>query len=422
MEETGRQTILIFGCHTTTHAEQDNKAFQLTIDGATLIPCSLFLEVHFNDTTIVLSLPLVSLILRRFLEWRGRLVYGKEQVTATSFVIQKSAADRIAQAVNENMKWWLPLVASVALMFVIVLVVVLVCCRRRRARKNGTNIEEMKETDQVQMDEEKIEIVTDNRIGVNSIQTFSSSESLNTTDKKRPEPSDALVDTQNLEEVLPCCGDMKDTVYVSKDRTLYNALHSENRFVIQVRQAQLQLVKGLKGVAKRDREPAILRALTAHNILFDAKQNVCLKLNLNVAPHPSSQLHSATATRPSDARERASSGTDTNEGVRWYAPEVISNKPHINAGHGAVFSLGLVLWEMETGYVPFGEQDAVNASRQIVTGAKPKMELVQNQEMRELIEQCLSLNPDDRPELDTIEATLTLIPEDRSVHHLTLVQ
>ncbi|KAK2953933.1 hypothetical protein BLNAU_11193 [Blattamonas nauphoetae] len=447
----------------TSTLNKTAKAFQLTIDGAALIPCSLFLEVfekgkdgkegqmkpfpltqdsssHFNDTTIVFSLPLSSLSsFDDSLEWRGRLAFGNNEISAASFLIQKSAADRIAQAMNENMKWWLPLVASVALMFVIVLVVVLVCCRRRRARKNGTNIEEMKETDQVQMEEEKIEIQTDNRIGVNSIQTFSSSESIKSTEKNEPEPSDDLGDIQNLEEVLPCCGDMKTTVYVSKDRTLYNALHSENRFVIQVRQAQLQLVKGLKGVAKRDREPAILRALTAHNILFDAKQNVCLKLNLNVAPHtplpnstqqpqpdhqmPEKEHHQEPTVETNESKPTTLPFSQpANEGVRWYAPEVISNKPHINAGHGAVFSLGLVLWEMETGCVPFGEQDAVNASRQIVTGAKPKMELVQNQEMRELIEQCLSLNPDDRPELDTIEATLTLIPEDRSVHHLTLVQ
>ncbi|KAK2961707.1 hypothetical protein BLNAU_3144 [Blattamonas nauphoetae] len=280
------------------------------------------------------------------------------------------------------------------------------------------------------MEDEKMEIVTDNRIGVNSIQTFSSSESDKETEKKYPHQSDGMIDFGNLEEVLVCSGDMKTTAFVSKDRTLYNALHSEKKWDVRVRQAQKQLVSGLKGVWKKDREAAILRALTAHNILFDSKENVCLKLNLDLAPLPISTQHQI----PSDlqvepAQQGQEPAVDTNqsnqtapqlaepvnEGVRWYAPDVIANKPHVNSVHGAVFSLGLILWEIETGCVPFAEQDAVNASRQIVTGVTPKLDLVSNKEMRELILQCLSLEPVDRPDLDTIESTLDLIPAENLI-------
>ncbi|KAK2959017.1 hypothetical protein BLNAU_6033 [Blattamonas nauphoetae] len=448
----------------TSKLNTGKTGFEVSIEGLTLIPCSLFLEVFekkkdgsvgqpkqfpltqdstvsFSETKIEMILPLSSLSEHDpSLEWRGRLGFGKDEITTTSFVIQKNVAERRSQAAKENMNWWLPLAISLSLLFVIVLVVVIVCCRRRRVEEKGTNIEEMSASDQPPIEEEKVDIVTDNRIGVISFQAGVSSErNEETTKKYDPEPSDDMLGFENLEEVLPCCGDMKTTVCVSKDRTLYNALHSEQPWEVRVRQAQLQLVRGLKGVMKQDRDAAILRALTAHNVLFDSKQNVCLKLNLDVslpAPLPYStppqtdqdhlpqeQPDPEQTVETLESKLTAPQSTErVNEGVRWFAPEVISNKPFLNSVNGAVFSLGLLLWEMETGLVPFGEQDAVNASRQIVAGVKPKLELVENKEMRELIEQCLSLNPDDRPDLDTIDSTLVLIPPDKTIHPKEFVQ
>ncbi|KAK2961757.1 hypothetical protein BLNAU_3194 [Blattamonas nauphoetae] len=410
----------------TSKLNKTEKAFVMTVHGATLIPCSLMLEVFekkkdgkeglakpfpltedsttsFNDTTIVVSLPLSSLSsFDDSLEWRGRL--------------------KIASS-DGQLKWWLPLVISLVLLFVIMLVVVIVCCRRRKAVKNIQQDAELNETDPIAMEDEKVEIVTDNRIGVNSIHSLMSSESNKSTEMKEPEPSDDL-SLQNVEEVLVCSGDMKTTAFVSKDRTLYNALHSEKKWDVRVRQAQQQLVEGLKGVWKKDREAAILRALTAHNILFDSKENVCLKLNLDLTPLPISTQHQTEHTQreqepaveTNESKQAAPPLAEpVNEGVRWFAPEVIANKSNVNSVHGAVFSLGLILWEMETGCVPFGEQDAVNASRQIVTGVQPKLELVKNDEMRELISQCLSLEPVDRPDLESIENTLILIPAEKSI-------
>ncbi|KAK2943043.1 hypothetical protein BLNAU_22054 [Blattamonas nauphoetae] len=448
----------------TSKLNKTEKAFCLSIEGKMLILCSLVLEVFevtkdgkdgvsvphplseetaplFNETVIELSLPLSALSsLDESLEWRGRLGFGKDQKTATSFLIQKNARERRSEAVKENMKWWLPLVIVVCVVIVIVMVVVLVCWRHRRNEKHGTNVEEMKGIDQPSIEEEKLEIVTDNRIGVISTQACASSKSqADTKMDDAAESSMNLVDFENLEEALPCCGEMKTTVYVSKDRTLYNALHSEKRREVRVRQAQIQLVQGLKGVLKKDRDAAILRALTAHNILFDSKQNVCLKLNLDALPHTHLPIstqqradeHHSQQERPdpeptvetNESKQIGAVPTErVNEGVRWYAPEVISNKADVNSGHGAVFSLGLILWEMETGSVPFGEQDAVNASRQIVTGVVPKLELVENAEMRELISQCLCLGGDGRPDLDTIEATLAQIPADTSIHPKAFVE
>ncbi|KAK2946290.1 hypothetical protein BLNAU_18811 [Blattamonas nauphoetae] len=59
----------------------------------------------------------------------------------------------------------------------------------------------------------------------------------------------------------------------------------------------------------------------------------------------------------------------------------------------------------------FAELDAVNAQRQMGTGTLPKMSGI-GSEMRELIEQCLSLNPDDRPTLSTVSSVLNSIAEE----------
>ncbi|KAK2963918.1 hypothetical protein BLNAU_995 [Blattamonas nauphoetae] len=103
--------------------------FDVQIEGKTLIPCGLFLEVFevskekeegewaqfelsqssctsFTETSIAFKLPLSKLTsLDPNLEWRGRLVFGNDQFTADTFLVQASSKERLAQSVKENMKW-----------------------------------------------------------------------------------------------------------------------------------------------------------------------------------------------------------------------------------------------------------------------------------------------------------------------------
>ncbi|KAK2961058.1 hypothetical protein BLNAU_3826 [Blattamonas nauphoetae] len=107
----------------------------------------------------------------------------------------------------------------------------------------------------------------------------------------------------------------------------------------------------------------------------------------------SSLLHSS----PLPHAQPVSASTD---GQRWRAPEVAKAEEEKDFGRlidehkVAVFSLGLIIWEIETGLVPFGELDAINAQRQIGTGTLPKMEGV-NSRMVDVIGSCLRLEPDD---------------------------
>ncbi|KAK2948044.1 hypothetical protein BLNAU_16991 [Blattamonas nauphoetae] len=92
------------------------------------------------------------------------------------------------------------------------------------------------------------------------------------------------------------------------------------------------------------------------------------------------------------------------------APEQGKNT-EVNGKEVSVFRLGLVLYEMETGLVPFGETDAVNAHRQLETGIVPPLSKVSRPEMKDLILECLSLDPKRRPALSSIVSTLESIGE-----------
>ncbi|KAK2953067.1 hypothetical protein BLNAU_12056 [Blattamonas nauphoetae] len=214
---------------TSTKLNAKKTVFEVSMEGTTLIPCSLFLEVFemqkdgtdgqairialsedstesFNETHIEMSLPQSSMSgFDTSLEWCGRLVYGLNETTA-SFVIQKNTAERITQGMLENMKWWLPLVISLSVLFLIVLGIVIVCCRRRRTQKNEQKDAEMNDSDELPMEDEKEDVVTDNETGENPIDPFSSSKLIIATEKKEPEQSDDLI-----------C--LKEDILITEERT-----------------------------------------------------------------------------------------------------------------------------------------------------------------------------------------------------------
>ncbi|KAK2946198.1 hypothetical protein BLNAU_18874 [Blattamonas nauphoetae] len=99
------------------------------------------------------------------------------------------------------------------------------------------------------------------------------------------------------------------------------------------------------------------------------------------------------------------------EEQRWMSPEVADKKGDIDPHKASVFSLGLILWEMETGLVPFGEVDAVNAQRQLGSGTLPPMETWTNESKSELVRNCLSLDPKERPSLDEILSIIATEPD-----------
>ncbi|KAK2955174.1 hypothetical protein BLNAU_9903 [Blattamonas nauphoetae] len=344
----------------TCSLNKKEKEFTVTILGSTLIPCGLSLEVFevgkdanvekskkieltanstlsFTETNITFSLPLASLdSLDSSLEWRGRLVFGEEQRTAESFLIQSDSSSSFHLVVPSDP----------------------------------------------------------------TLQALSPKTSVNHKEASQPtvEPRN-VIPVENRVEAMSCGGEMK-TVVVNKMDTLYERLHT-SKMVFARRNVEQMIVRGMMQLMEKRHEETGLR-LSSHWVLFDSQGEVCLKLGNEAVDVK--ETHAATSTQPK-----------VKEDIRWQAPEQKrredgEEEKEVNAGLMSVFRLGLVLYEIETGLVPFGEMDDVNACRALHSGTLPKMDGVDTR-MAELISSCLSLTPAARPSLSAIAISLSEIPE-----------
>ncbi|KAK2947554.1 hypothetical protein BLNAU_17521 [Blattamonas nauphoetae] len=430
------------------------KRFSVLVVGTTMIPCGLCLEVFemkkdksegeservelsfdttdsFNDTHITLSVALTSLSsLNDALEWRGRLVFGLNETTSESFIVQKSSADRKAESPLEHMKWWLPLVIVLLCCALVVIIVIVVILRRRRKQKDS---EAQHESGQ-EMDSDKIEVEeldeTEVRTSVNGLKGGS-------LDPEIGDASTVIHATQLDGQLSDCvsvldCG-MLEAKEMSKMETLFERLHKNKTRIVGKRQRQIELARGLEKIGKTNGNAPILRKLTSHWILIGADGHFNLKLKEE--GETGRDHHSQTQTQTGgsivgeeggsvDVHKENANGMDRaakevrekedQEGQRWQAPEQggMDGMESGDVEKVTVFRLGLVLWEMETGQIPFRETDGVNAGRQLKSGVKPHMDLVGNKEMEELLLKCLELKATDRIGLDEVISSLDSIPDD----------
>ncbi|KAK2956312.1 hypothetical protein BLNAU_8679 [Blattamonas nauphoetae] len=464
--ESGSKSIL----------NKSSKSFTVTICGDSLFPCDLSLEVFemqknkaegksqlvdltaesttsFTESTITLSLSQSQLDLEASLEWRGRLVFGNGARTNSSFVIQQNTADRFAQSVKDNMKWWIPLVVALSTALIVFIFVVVCCLRRQSKKKKDDKLLDPKTSEMDGLPPEKIEIVEDWKYNlphdsllgaVQSEGNFSKADTSNdhqhtwisAQETKETGQAESCVDGVVMLE-----GDAMQLKPVNRQDTLFNRLHSTPKIPLAKLQTAKQIARALTELQKVSPLFTLLSCLSSHFVLFDSNGNVELRLTDGkegkqadliqgaqdppiqpqpLAPVPfhalnhhhishliQSELNTLTlTTQPS---QESSSGEGF-ELLRWRAPEATANvgEPAKEFDHGkaAVFSLGLILFEIESETVPLSEMDAVNANRHLGTGHLPKMELIQNDGLFELITSCLSLDPSLRPNLDSIESKL----------------
>ncbi|KAK2947318.1 hypothetical protein BLNAU_17794 [Blattamonas nauphoetae] len=451
-------TLSTSKCSSTRKKLSD--ALTVTLSGSSLIPCGLSFEVFEPDNStsneqprsssfILSETPLISskddelvfflndsaLNFSKSVDLHGRLLFGQGQETA-SFVVRSRNNDLFGQNARKLMSWLIPLVSSLVVLAIVIVVIFVILWRRKKNQERKD--EEM--GDPVEVEDDKMEvIVTDNRIGVNPSNTClpeALDQDVTTKDEALPSVSKF---GKGAEIDVFVCDQGVNMISVPCVNTLFNRLHSPNgSSKVRRRVIQAQIVQGLKTLAVQDRTAAILSALSSHNILFDSNDRVCFNVNADqvstfptllqspvASPpnrqemgnvdsegklqHPSEHLMKDGELRDGDEMKMK----EGNENQRWQAPVVIEKKPNINTVHAAVFSLGLVLWEIETGSVPYGEQDAVNASRQIVAGTLPRMDFVLNSEMSELIRDCLAMTPKARPSLSDVMGRLDEIPEEK---------
>ncbi|KAK2946968.1 hypothetical protein BLNAU_18126 [Blattamonas nauphoetae] len=339
------------------------------------------------------------------------------------------------KALSAEMKamlsWLIPVVVCVCVAL-IVIIVIIVLVNRRRSKANIPK-SEMEEQDPVE-DEKAIECGGADSIGVVGSEGSANSQvsQMNQDINNNPSTLDqSRREEVNFTEVMVCSGDFGVST-ARMDQTLYSILHEEGR-AIGKRAVEIQVVNGLKEVVAHRGWSDVLTRLSSHWILLDSAGTVHLKLQMNSSeaeqeaarqrhmqqPLSTDAEKNNDEDKPQDENQTVNSGMNKSgmDGLRWRAPEVVaaegrSGVESVDGHKASVFSLGLVLWEIETGQVPFGELDAVNAQRQSGTGIGPKMESLKDDSFVSLIHRCVSVDPDERPTLSEIGEFLSSHPED----------
>ncbi|KAK2953470.1 hypothetical protein BLNAU_11605 [Blattamonas nauphoetae] len=411
-------------------------SFNVSLVGTELIPCGLFFEVFeaqsdskyvqvdlssistmkWNETSIVFSLSrsdhLSTLSMEE--EWRGRVLYGNGERTSRWFVMKVSAsAERKAQALN-SMKWILPVVGGVIAGIVILVIVVCILARRKKTRgKKETETKQMEEIDEVEMKMEDPEEHWRNGsqnaiVGSTSCDSFS--ENGDKTEQNQMVKEDLIPlpeeETGNraAEVVLAirCGSETMPEATVEVRETLFSRLHKQQKRLTTVERGRIEkrVCEALALTARVHPTAEILSRLTSHWVLFDEKDEMFFRQEASEVMNP--QAHTTFQTAESLAKQVE------DEGQRWVPPEVADGKPVIDVVHGTVFRLGLLLWEIETGQIPFGEVDGINAQRQLGSGIVPRMDRVRDG-LGELVTECLSIDPEKRPTLmNVLERVVSL--------------
>ncbi|KAK2955123.1 hypothetical protein BLNAU_9852 [Blattamonas nauphoetae] len=290
--------------------------------------------------------------------------------------------------------------------------------------------------EQEPIDEEKmIECGRDDSLGVVGSEGSADSKSSQIHEEVNKNPStlnQSRREEVEVVEVMVCSGNFGVST-VRMNQTLYSILHEEGR-AIGKREIGIQVVNGLKEVVAHRGWSDVLTHLSSHWILLDSAGTVQLKLDMNTSEAEQEAArqcrHQQQVLSTMDGRQNEEekpqdeqlamnhslnkSGMD---GLRWRAPEVVASEGRsgevcVDGSKASVFSLGLVLWEIETGQVPFGELDAVNAQRQSGTGIGPKMDDLKNEEFVSLIHQCVSVDLNERPTLSEIGEFLSSHPDE----------
>ncbi|KAK2948167.1 K+ Transporter [Blattamonas nauphoetae] len=122
-----------------------------------------------------------------------------------------------------------------------------------------------------------------------------------------------------------------------------------------------------------------------------------------------SVLTSATRARPHlETRTVIDGGIDH---IRWRAPE-LSSGADVSI-QTAIFSLGMILWEVHTREIPFAEASAEEACIRLCAGERPSLATIADSTQAMLIERCWAHDPRRRPSIDEVIQILQEIEDVR---------
>ncbi|KAK2949655.1 hypothetical protein BLNAU_15406 [Blattamonas nauphoetae] len=286
-------------------------------------------------------------------------------------------------------------------------------CRHRRQNKAKSN-NTKPETQELLENDEKFEIDYE----INDTVPIETKEDKHIrTDSTFQEETSILPKTA-LERVLDgpdmvmciSCTNSNQVIPVSRRSTLYNYLHHEKKPLSHRRATQIQITKGIAHLTSRQPYCQCLQKLSSEWILLGSDGRFHLKMEDDATLPPLDDQTKITGQARDDDQGTKTAAVDS--GLRWQAPEQAKGNNMFDIDHVAVFRLGLVLYEIETGLIPFGETDAVNAHRQLKAGTIPNMDGVQRQEMKDLIAECLAVDPNSRPRAADVADRLDKIEPD----------
>eukprot|EP01129_Flabellula_baltica_P009395 TRINITY_DN3830_c0_g1_i1.p1 TRINITY_DN3830_c0_g1~~TRINITY_DN3830_c0_g1_i1.p1 ORF type:complete len:1148 (+),score=229.18 TRINITY_DN3830_c0_g1_i1:39-3446(+) len=90
--------------------------------------------------------------------------------------------------------------------------------------------------------------------------------------------------------------------------------------------------------------------------------------------------------------------------VAWIPPEIFQRRPYTQKVD--TYSFGIVMWELLTRKIPFGESDAYQIPLEVSKGARPPVDKDCPKPYKKLMTKCWTGRPKNRPYFDEIVATL----------------
>ncbi|KAK2954108.1 hypothetical protein BLNAU_10925 [Blattamonas nauphoetae] len=422
-----------------------SKEVRIVMVGSSLFPCGLSLEVSsqkgdkrksvefalsgssdgvssFSESEIVVTLASSSLSsLHTSEEWKGCLLFGNNQ-SSSSFVIRSPSSSDQKQAEGgvTSRGWIVGLVVGIGILALIVILLLVVLGVRSRASKKGKtpSQSEMEETDQIEMKVDEVNEMSTHSgdaafygMGSKSIVVESSA-----SDFTRLAHSNARrMDGEDLLEMVEVVNGENPVsmIQLSRQCSLYNRLHGTNQVGFSKRQVGLELARGVEQIAKTDSSAPILTTLSPHWIFLDSRDKVFFQTKATPTQEPFFGSGLGGSTEKARNRERV-------EDQRWQAPEMVKGRVVAEMEKAAVFSLGILLWELETGEIPCKEVDAVNAQRAFESGFQLSMTTITNKTLTELIEKCVTPDVNSRPLLKHVVQTLEGLEEKKQPEEMKM--
>ncbi|KAK2961670.1 hypothetical protein BLNAU_3468 [Blattamonas nauphoetae] len=432
----------------TKSVSNKNKSVSIDLVGSMLIPCNLFLLISEvgsssssdglrveltpskyewkDESSISVSLSSSELDkLNRTFGWNGTLVFG-DGWTTDWFVVKVSESDERKALMKEAMKWMIPLIAGCVVALLVIIIVVVLLRRRSSKAKEKESLLKQEQAELNDLPPEKLEDFDKLLFPPSSVIAAEGSVGhLAQADASNHIPQQLEPTFQfSTDNIIPVFGESSTSVLnkqngpvgLKRRDTLYNRLHSAQKRPIDKMGVAQQIMRKLVGLHRQDPTLSVLTMFSSHSVVFGEDGEVEIALDVGETMGQTRSQTQRTQTCQGGQRTEnliQTEGERKNEQfelLRWRAPETVVSEGEegqkVDSGSAAVFSLGLVLFEIETGQVPFGEMDALNASRQLKTGIPPKLSLVGDSGLRDVIVSCLQVRGKDRPGLGEMEEKL----------------